>query len=112
MAEPRQGSIAMRLQLPHLSPGSLCGQGPREHRSLGAEASVLLDECRPRFAGRYSAANPEWCRETLATLLRWLAEGKIKPMVAARVPLTDARHAHELLEGRGIVGKIVLATDG
>jgi NADPH:quinone reductase-like Zn-dependent oxidoreductase len=62
--------------------------------------------------GRYSATHPAWYRETLATLLRWLAEGMIKPMVAARVPLPNARHAHELLERGGVVGKIVLVTDG
>lgn len=61
--------------------------------------------------GRYSAAHPEWYRQTLSRLLEWLAEGRIKPMVAARVPLADTRQAHELLERGGVVGKIVLITD-
>ena len=49
-----------------------------------------------------------WYRETLAELLGLLAEGKIKPVVAARIPLVEAARAHELLERGGYAGKIVL----
>jgi NADPH:quinone reductase-like Zn-dependent oxidoreductase len=51
-----------------------------------------------------------WYRETLAELLDLLAEGKIKPVVAERIPLAEAARAHELLERGGYAGKVVLVT--
>ena len=51
-----------------------------------------------------------WYRETLAELLGLLAEDKIKPVVAERVPLVEAARAHELLERGGHAGKVVLVT--
>jgi NADPH:quinone reductase-like Zn-dependent oxidoreductase len=49
-----------------------------------------------------------WYRETLAKLLDLLAAGKIKPVVAAHIPLAEAARAHELLERGGHAGKVVL----
>jgi NADPH:quinone reductase-like Zn-dependent oxidoreductase len=51
-----------------------------------------------------------WYRETLAKSLGWLAAGKIKPVVAERIPLAEAARAHELLERGGYAGKVVLVT--
>jgi NADPH2:quinone reductase len=48
--------------------------------------------------------------KTLTELLDLLAEGKIKPVVAARIPLVEAARAHELLERGGYAGKVVLVT--
>ena len=52
--------------------------------------------------------NPEWFREDFLALLELLREGKIHPVVAERLPLTEARRAHELLEQSASVGKLVL----
>jgi NADPH:quinone reductase-like Zn-dependent oxidoreductase len=52
--------------------------------------------------------NPEWFREDFRALLELLREGKIHPVVAERLPLTEARHAHELLESSASKGKLVL----
>jgi NADPH2:quinone reductase len=52
--------------------------------------------------------DPEWFREDFATLVELLREGKINPIVAERLPLSDARHAHELLESSASKGKLVL----
>jgi NADPH:quinone reductase-like Zn-dependent oxidoreductase len=41
-------------------------------------------------------------------LIGLLREAKIHPVVAERLPLSDARHAHELLEGSASKGKLVL----
>ena len=49
-----------------------------------------------------------WYRETLTELLNLLAEGRIKPVVAERIPLVEAARAHELLERGGHAGKVVL----
>ncbi len=50
----------------------------------------------------------EWFREDFAVLLGLLREGKIHPVVAERLPLAEARRAHELLEQSASVGKLVL----
>ena len=55
---------------------------------------------------------PEWFREDLTALLDLLQQQKIKPIIAQRFPLSDARCAHELLGKGGVVGKIVLVANG
>jgi NADPH:quinone reductase-like Zn-dependent oxidoreductase len=47
-------------------------------------------------------------REDFGVLLELLREGRIHPVVAERLPLSDARHAHELLESSAARGKLVL----
>jgi NADPH2:quinone reductase len=51
---------------------------------------------------------PAWFRQDLLTLLDLLKEGKIKPLIAQRLPLEEARRAHEMLGEGGVFGKIVL----
>ncbi len=55
---------------------------------------------------------PAWFRHDLLTLLDLLKEGKIKPLVAQRLPLAEARRAHEMLGEGGVLGKIVLLPNG
>jgi NADPH:quinone reductase len=50
----------------------------------------------------------DWFQEDLRALLKLLREGKIHPVVAERLPLSDARRAHELLERSAPKGKLVL----
>ena len=55
--------------------------------------------------------HPAWFQEDAAALFKLLAERKIEPLVAERIPLVDAQRAHENL-GRGdITGKQVLICD-
>jgi NADPH:quinone reductase-like Zn-dependent oxidoreductase len=51
-------------------------------------------------------------RRVVAELLDMLVQGTIRPVVGDRVPLTEAAHAHELLERGGHVGKLVLTGTG
>jgi NADPH2:quinone reductase len=51
---------------------------------------------------------PRWFRADLTKLLDLLAQGRIKPVIACRLPLEDARRAHEMLGAGGVLGKIVL----
>jgi NADPH2:quinone reductase len=53
-------------------------------------------------------AKPAFFRADLSALLDLLRQGKIKPLVAQRLPLGEARRAHELLGKGGVTGKIVL----
>jgi NADPH:quinone reductase-like Zn-dependent oxidoreductase len=56
----------------------------------------------------FAPTHNAWYRETLTELLDSLAEGRIKPVVAERIPLLEAARAHELLERGGHAGKVVL----
>lgn len=55
---------------------------------------------------------PEFVRQDLTILLDLLQQQKIKPLIARRFPLAEARDAHELLGQGGVTGKIVLVLDG
>jgi NADPH2:quinone reductase len=48
----------------------------------------------------------------LIALLDLLRQHKIKPLIAQRFPLAEARQAHELLGQGGVIGKIVLVPNG
>jgi NADPH:quinone reductase-like Zn-dependent oxidoreductase len=52
--------------------------------------------------------NAEEFREDFAVLVELLRADKIHPVVAERLPLSDARRAHELLESSAATGKLVL----
>jgi NADPH2:quinone reductase len=51
---------------------------------------------------------PALFRQDLITLLDLLQQKKIKPLIAQRFPLAEARQAQELLAKGGVTGKIVL----
>jgi len=52
----------------------------------------------------------EQFRNDVMTMLDWLKDGKIDPVIERTLPLSEARHAQELLEGSQVLGKIVLKT--
>jgi len=51
---------------------------------------------------------PTWFHEDLVLLLDLLKQGKIKPIIGAKMALDDAAKAHELLASGSVKGKIVL----
>jgi NADPH:quinone reductase len=53
---------------------------------------------------------PALFRQDLIALFDLLREKRIKPLVAQRFPLAEARRAHELLGKDGVTGKIVLVS--
>ena len=55
---------------------------------------------------------PGWFRQDLMALFDLLEQQKIKPLIAQRFPLGEARQAHELLGKGGVTGKIVLVRNG
>ena len=55
---------------------------------------------------------PALFRQDLIALLDLLKQQKLKPLVAQRFPLAEARQAHELLGKGGVTGKIVLVCNG
>jgi NADPH2:quinone reductase len=68
----------------------------------GKHAPLMKD------AGTTAEQDNTWYRQTQAELFDYLAAGKISPVVAERFPLSEARRAHELIEGGRYAGKVVL----
>jgi NADPH2:quinone reductase len=52
--------------------------------------------------------DPEGTQRLLDAVLPLFANGAIRPPLHARLPLAEARQAHELLDARAIMGKLVL----
>jgi NADPH:quinone reductase len=97
-----------------MASGTPNGRHPiRESAILGGY--ILRNWFRP---GRKSMApysiqwlmrlRPSWFRQDLLTLFDLLQQNQIKPLIAQRLPLCEARHGHELLGSGGVIGKIVL----
>lgn len=55
---------------------------------------------------------PALFRQDLSALFGLLQQEKIKPLIAQRFPLAEARRAHEVLGKGGVIGKIVLVLNG
>jgi NADPH2:quinone reductase len=62
------------------------------------------------FHLRYSIAEPfpQIMAESIQTVVRYLVEGKVKPVIHDRIPLKEAAQAHKLLESQKTVGKLIL----
>jgi NADPH2:quinone reductase len=51
---------------------------------------------------------PEIRANSMCDLIKKLGEGAIRPLIHARLPLKDTRRAHEMIEARQVIGKILL----
>ena len=47
-------------------------------------------------------------RAGMAAVIEMLTTGKLHPRIYARLPLADARRAHEMLESGAVLGKLLL----
>jgi NADPH:quinone reductase-like Zn-dependent oxidoreductase len=101
---------------------STSGRSGRRHRFRGIAifgvyivASWLLPGRKrvvPYSIQWLKRLRPAWFRQDLISLFSLLKEHKIKPLIARRFPLGEARNAHELLGRGGVTGKIVLVCNG
>jgi NADPH:quinone reductase-like Zn-dependent oxidoreductase len=91
LLSPRQRVFPYRIQKLHKG---------RQWLPVSGRHSVLPVGGGPRY--------PEWFREDFLALLELLRADKIHPVVAERLPLSDARRAHELLASSASKGKLVL----
>jgi NADPH2:quinone reductase len=78
---------------PELNPAELVG------RNIGVQGFYL---------GRLLRHDPELVREALGEVVALWETGALRPLVGAEVPLADVDRAHELVESRQSVGKVVL----
>src|SRR5512146_2413181 len=94
------------------------GRGGRRHRFRGIAIFGLYIAAGWLLPGRkrvvpYSIQwlkrlRPALFQQDLIALFDLLQQQKIKPLIAQRFPLAEARQAHELLGTGGVTGKIVL----
>ena len=63
------------------------------------------------YWGGYLAFKPSVITESLATLLQWYAEGRLKPHVSHALPIEQAGEAMDLLRTRKSTGKVVVTID-
>jgi NADPH2:quinone reductase len=93
-------------------------QGGRTRPELAAATQAMRDQLAGQhedgkraegyFISRLKVVHPDWFRADLQALLDLLAQGKLHPLIAERLPLSEARRAHELMDNAGARGKIVL----
>lgn len=60
------------------------------------------------YLGRLMRLDPELIGTSLGELLAFWQTGALKPLVGAEIPLDEVERAHELVESRRSVGKVVL----
>jgi NADPH:quinone reductase len=60
------------------------------------------------YLGRLLLLDPELVGSAVGELLAFWQTGALKPLVGAELPLADVERAHELVESRRSVGKVVL----
>ena len=78
---------------PEISPAALVG------RNVGVQGFYL---------GRLLRHEPEIVGQAVGELLALWQTGALKPVVGAEIPLSEVDRAHELVESRKSVGKVVL----
>jgi NADPH:quinone reductase-like Zn-dependent oxidoreductase len=74
--------------------------------TLGGKVALDLNA----LFGRHLSVMGSWMgrRSELVDVLKFVRDGRLKPVVDSVMPLADARRAHEKLEAREAFGKIVL----
>lgn len=77
---------------------------PLDVRQLLTAGAVYLT----RTGLSYYATTEAERRQRGDDVLRWLAEGKLKPRIDSTYSLQDAAQAHRAIESRGTIGKILL----
>jgi NADPH2:quinone reductase len=60
------------------------------------------------FTAHYFDGHPDEHAEIAAKVAALFADGTIKPAIHGVLPLAEARRAHEMLDGREILGKLLL----
>ncbi|MGP0090707.1 MAG: quinone oxidoreductase family protein [Xanthobacteraceae bacterium] len=60
------------------------------------------------FTAHYYDSHPEKLARIKAEMVGLLADRKVKPAIHATLPLPQARRAHEMLDGREVLGKLIL----
>ncbi|GIX29692.1 MAG: hypothetical protein KatS3mg124_0164 [Porticoccaceae bacterium] len=104
LSEPAFRSLAWGGR--HLVVGFAAGEIPRLPLNLPLLKGASLVGV---FYGEHQRREPErWREQTPARLFAWLAEGRIRPRVAARFPLAEGGRAIRALMDRQVIGKVLV----
>ena len=74
----------------------------------GAALCAIAVYAVKRFRDRTGDDQPMLRAQSMQHLIARLAEGSIRPLIHGRLALKDARRAHEMLESREVIGKLLL----
>jgi NADPH:quinone reductase-like Zn-dependent oxidoreductase len=116
------GGDSLSRSLHALKPGGLLVAFGFQNEVLGHGGSIPLDFMKLKLwdwlpnghatafyaIGAMRRKHPDWFHEDLTTLFGLLADGRIKPVVAEVLPLSQVRQAHERIEAGTVQGKLVL----
>lgn len=89
--------------------GRLQGAMPRDVTDALEKGPGYLNSTALRVFTMHTLDDrPALRAQSMRDLIEKLGEGKIRPLIHARLPLRDARRAHEMLEAREVIGKVLL----
>jgi NADPH2:quinone reductase len=60
------------------------------------------------FWGEFVAREPQASAAAMAQLLRWYAEGRVKPAIDRRLPMSELPQAYAHMGSRGVMGKLLM----
>lgn len=84
--------------------GNAGREGPANLGGLSAKNASVTGV----FLGVEMSVNAARCRSMIEGLLADVARGELKVVLDEKFPLSDARGAHEYIEGRGSFGRVLL----
>src|SRR6056297_1842826 len=58
--------------------------------------------------GSWRKKHPDWYKQDVNQLFKWLEEGRIQPVIADHYPLEKVREAQERIERAGLTGKLII----
>jgi len=89
--------------------GAAAGQPPENLvETLNAHYAKGIGIRTFHLLGSIAEAFPEVFAKSIGTLVQYLTDGKVKPVIHDRLPLAEAARAHTLLESRNTIGKLIL----
>lgn len=60
------------------------------------------------FWGDFAKREPKANAAAMGELAQWYAQGKIKPVVAKTLPMSELKQAYAIMAARGVMGKLVM----
>ncbi len=83
-------------------------RGRRAELDLGEVMSRRLTVTGTTLRARTREAKAAIVADVAAHAWPWLDDGRLRPVIGARLPLDDAAQAHELVESGSVFGKVLL----
>ena len=110
VGEPAAGAAlrALKTEGRYIVIGFAGGQVPQFPANLLLVKNIAVIGL---YWGAYAGFRPQVMTDSLATLLGWYGEGKLKPHVSHALPLERALDGFELMRSRKSTGKVVITME-